>query len=364
MIHTGEARILSVVDSIYSAASDFSLWPDALVGVADLLGAEDAALGAVGPDGIAWLQAPRTDPEYLRRYSDYHAEDVVFHEIVARGVGQGVTDDMVVDEAVLASNAYHREWAAPQGYRTRLGGMVLEEDGWQTVVMLPGRNRFEAEQTRLFKMISRHLRRAMQINIRLARDSVHGEVSIRLLDQMTSGAILVDANCRVVFANKPAEALFKPGGGLELTGDRLFATGDEENTALETLIGRCVRQRLDESGGELGLRSRGWKRRKLLVIPMRRSTPVLTAGAPVAIILDAVDQSDEATTSRLRQHYGLTPAEAAFAIEIVKGDGKRAAAARRGISYATARTHLSHIFEKTGVNRQGELVRLVMGNGA
>jgi hypothetical protein len=45
-----ETGILSVVDAIYSAASDFALWPEALVRVADLLGAADAAFGTLGPE--------------------------------------------------------------------------------------------------------------------------------------------------------------------------------------------------------------------------------------------------------------------------------------------------------------------------
>ncbi|MFZ0558990.1 MAG: LuxR C-terminal-related transcriptional regulator [Methylovirgula sp.] len=38
----------------------------------------------------------------------------------------------------------------------------------------------------------------------------------------------------------------------------------------------------------------------------------------------------------------------------------RACADRLGISRATARTHLSHIFSKTDARRQAELVRLLM----
>jgi DNA-binding CsgD family transcriptional regulator/PAS domain-containing protein len=357
-----EARTLSVVDSIYAAASDFALWSDALGGVADLLGAEDAALGTVGPDGIAWLEAPRTDPDYLRRYADYHAEDVIFHEIVAKGVGHAVTDDMVVDDAALASNAHHHEWALPQGYRTRLGGVVLEEDGWRTVVMLPGQDSFGAQQKRLFTLISSHLRRAMQINIRLAREANSGAVSIRLLEQMSTGAMLVDAGGRLLFANKAAETLFTPKGGLKLSGGRLSATETEDDALLAKLIGQCAAQRLGDCGGELRLRSASWKRRTLLVLPLRQSMPVLTSTSPVAMLFEVIEQSDEATIARLRLHYGLTPAEAAFAIEIAKGDGKRAAAERRGISYGTARTHLSNIFGKAGVNRQAELVRLIVGN--
>jgi DNA-binding CsgD family transcriptional regulator len=363
MPQVDEARVLSVVDAIYSAATDFALWPDALVGVADILDAEDAAFGTMGPEGVAWLHAPRTDPDYLRRYQDYHTDNLFWHAICANGLGGAMTDDMVVDSATLRNNAYHHEWALPQGYRAKLGGLVLQEHGWQTAIMLPGRNAFATGHRRLLDLIASHLRRAVQLNIRLARNEANGEVSTRLLEQMTSGAMLVDSDCRLVFANKAAESFFGRGGGLELDNGRLAASGDRENDALETLVGQCVRRGLRDSGGELILRTSRWGRRTLLVIPLRRSRPVPAPNVPVAILIEAIDHSNEATSARLRLHYGLTPAEAAFAIEIAKGDGKRAAAARRGISYSTARTHLSHIFDKTGVNRQGELVRLIVGNG-
>ena len=64
----------------------------------------------------------------------------------------------------------------------------------------------------------------------------------------------------------------------------------------------------------------------------------------------------------LRQHIGLTPAEVRFTREILKGDGLQAAADRLGISVTTARTHLVHVFGKTGARRQAELVRLILQN--
>jgi DNA-binding CsgD family transcriptional regulator len=44
----------------------------------------------------------------------------------------------------------------------------------------------------------------------------------------------------------------------------------------------------------------------------------------------------------------------------LKGDGRSAAGRRHGVSTATARTHLSSIFEKTGTRRQAELIRLLL----
>lgn len=67
-----------------------------------------------------------------------------------------------------------------------------------------------------------------------------------------------------------------------------------------------------------------------------------------------------ARVQRLRERFAFTPAEAAFALEIVKGDGRQAAADRLGITVGTARSHLSSIFDKTGSRRQAELVRLLL----
>ena len=43
-----------------------------------------------------------------------------------------------------------------------------------------------------------------------------------------------------------------------------------------------------------------------------------------------------------------------------RGDGRQATADRLGITVGTARSHLSKIFDKTGVTRQAELVRLLL----
>ena len=62
----------------------------------------------------------------------------------------------------------------------------------------------------------------------------------------------------------------------------------------------------------------------------------------------------------LHANFGLTPAEAALALEMSKADGLRAAANRLGVSLATAHTQLAHIFDKTGARRQAQLVRLLL----
>lgn len=57
--------------------------------------------------------------------------------------------------------------------------------------------------------------------------------------------------------------------------------------------------------------------------------------------------------------YRLTTAELRLVRAMAFGGALTAVASRLGISHATARTHLKHIFDKTQTRRQAELLQLV-----
>jgi DNA-binding CsgD family transcriptional regulator len=89
--------------------------------------------------------------------------------------------------------------------------------------------------------------------------------------------------------------------------------------------------------------------------------PWIGVGTPVAIVtVRDPDIDSRRREANLRHRFGLTIAESKMAAEILKGDGRAAAARRRRISTATAKAHLSSIFEKTGTHRQAELIRLLL----
>lgn len=61
-----------------------------------------------------------------------------------------------------------------------------------------------------------------------------------------------------------------------------------------------------------------------------------------------------------RAVFGLSDGQARLAERIIAGEGPTEAAGNLGISANTARTHLARIYEKTGVNSQTALVRLIL----
>jgi DNA-binding CsgD family transcriptional regulator len=103
------------------------------------------------------------------------------------------------------------------------------------------------------------------------------------------------------------------------------------------------------------------------VAPLRSDTrlpdvPWIGFGSPVAIVtVTDRDLDRRRRQMNLRRRFDLTSTEAALAAEILRGDGRKAAARRCGISDATAKTYLANIFVKTGTHRQAELVRLLLG---
>ncbi len=61
--------------------------------------------------------------------------------------------------------------------------------------------------------------------------------------------------------------------------------------------------------------------------------------------------------------FGLSPGQMALAARIASGESLTDAAETLGISINTARTHLKRIYDKTGVNAQTALVRLLLSVG-
>ena len=86
---------------------------------------------------------------------------------------------------------------------------------------------------------------------------------------------------------------------------------------------------------------------------------VLSTDPAALVLVTDPEHRRGVNAARLRDLYGLTAAEARIATAVARGDGLPAAARVNGISIGTAKTHLHHVFEKTGAKRQAQLAQLV-----
>ena len=91
----------------------------------------------------------------------------------------------------------------------------------------------------------------------------------------------------------------------------------------------------------------------------RRRQAGTSYAAAVALFVHKGGLDQKSPFETMAKRYGLTPAEMRVAFGIVNVGGTPAVAETFGIAEHTVRTQLKSIFQKTGANRQADLVKLV-----
>ncbi|QGZ63493.1 helix-turn-helix transcriptional regulator [Paraburkholderia acidisoli] len=174
------------------------------------------------------------------------------------------------------------------------------------------------------------------------------------LDALAHGVLIVNAEARIVFANRAATAMLTRANGLRSDSAALSACDAGDTQRLRTLIARAAnadaRARL--GGAMLIRRPAPEEALQTLISPLRaRSTAMLIAIDPQA--------ARRGVETRLIALFGLTPAEARVACEVGNGLNPKDVAEALRILPSTVRTHLHHVFEKTATHRQADLMWLI-----
>jgi DNA-binding CsgD family transcriptional regulator len=178
--------------------------------------------------------------------------------------------------------------------------------------------------------------------------------------------ILVDANGGIVHANAAGNAILDAADFLRSTGGRLVAGDAPLNAALQQIfiVADAGDAALGVKGVALPLTARDGGRYVAHVLPLtsgarRRAGLVYNATAALFIRKVALDASSPPEV--IGEMYKLTPTELRVLLAIVDIGGVPEVAAALGVAVTTVKTHLSRLFEKTGVARQADLVKLVAG---
>ena len=372
---SGEDKVLDLVAAIYDTALDASLWPDLLNRIGDAVGSPQIMFGFYdAASGLTEIHAPRTDPDVARSCAEWGAGNPLPGLSAAEQPGKvfTITDFLTQDE--FKRTAFYREWWRPHRWSLEPITTNLLVDGNAAAILSVSkaldRPAFSSGEKRLFATLAKHLVRGFELQRRLYPLTLASENALTGLGKLPQGLLIVDAEARLVFANGTARALLDAGDGLRVeSGAMVTARDASSEQILHRLIAACGTEpgAASFSGGEVAVR-RGAGRLplNLLVMPIKPETattfiPWSRPRRPAAVlIISDPEMETRARAERLRERFAFTRAEAAFALEIVKGDGRKAAADRLGITVGTARSHLTRIFDKTGSRRQAELVRLLL----
>jgi DNA-binding CsgD family transcriptional regulator/sulfur carrier protein ThiS len=186
-----------------------------------------------------------------------------------------------------------------------------------------------------------------------------------ILDGLSPAVILVDAGGQIVHGNAASQAVLEKGDFLRSVQGRLTATDAQVDLALHGAISVATADAESGKGTVVPLAgSVGSDRYVAHVLPLttgerRKAGPTSTAVA--ALFVRKAELETAPPSEVIGKTYKLTPTELRVLLAIVNVGGVRQVAGNLGVADTTVKTHLGRLFEKTGVSRQADLVKLVAG---
>jgi DNA-binding CsgD family transcriptional regulator len=207
-----------------------------------------------------------------------------------------------------------------------------------------------------------HFQRAVSIGRLFDQSKMTQIVLTEAFDHLESAVFLVERNGRIVFANETGRVMLDDGILLRERSGGLTAVSPEAQRMLMDLLAAA-------ESGDLAPGNHvpavplsaalhpGWFAD---VLPLT-SGDRQRAGALAAVFIRKTSSGHPPPLEALANTYKLTASELRVLEAMMKVDGARALADLLGLSQATVKTHLHHLFRKTGATRQSELVKLVAG---
>ena len=364
------------VDLVYDAALEPALWVSVMERFADMVGGSGGWLsqldmvdgsGADEGDPIA-----RTDPNFAALYIEHFALRNPLSNVddpdryMRQWRPKVLTDEDWIAKEDLTKTEFYNDFLKPQDLHSSL--MIrLAADGYEIATFNIGRperrGQFDAADIEIAEVNHPHLIRAFQLGRKFADTRRLGGDMASVLDHSPHGVFLLDRTGRIRHVNRKGEALLAEAGGLVTIHGRLSIAAPDAARRMHALVcaaGSSDRER--RGGGSMALATPA--RRLPLSVTVAPARPdrfsAFHAGPSVVVCVTDLEAEVSLPEQRLRELFGLTAAEARVALALFDGLGAADAAASLGVSFHTVRNQLVRIFEKTGTNRQTDLVRLMM----
>ncbi len=371
LLEISPEEVLALVELIYEAVSQEDRWGAFLRAASDAFGggATSITLQHPGSDVDPVVATDSPDTAGVSEYAEYfYSVDPFREQTLLLPEGQVGFGNLLVPPGDLERSEIFNDWCRPHGLDTgSMAGMIARHAGVPSVLSVyrrrGGRQLGDADMA-LSRVLLPHLKRALQLQIRLGESARSAESLLAAMDRLAFGVVLVNAELRALAMNREASRLVEERDGLQLHRGALRGARSRVTRRLHQLVGQAVdpgTDRVPGAGGAL-LVERAPPRRPLELLVAPLGVPALgrVLGSRVAaVFVTDPDTLPQASALVLVERYGLTASEAEVTSRVSQGMRVDAVATELGISVNTVRARLQEAFAKTGTHRQAELVQLL-----
>jgi DNA-binding CsgD family transcriptional regulator/PAS domain-containing protein len=363
-------RLSELIGLIYDCTIEPDRWPETM---REVCGDLDCYVGAIflvelERSGVRFFRHWNAQPEGIAMLEN-HGKDLTYI------YGTSLVHSRLIDEPLVLSRDLSREiWSQAEHFRqwTKVRGVC---DSIQTIVLRePHRvgifaaNRHETvglatdREISVLRLLAPHIRRAVTIGDLLDLKKLEVQALASTLDNLSAGVIVVAEENRILHANQAARRMFRDGSPVRSASGRLMARRAGAVAELSRAIDLARRNEAGIGATGIGvlLSDQTDEPAVAHVLPLARGNlrTRLMPQATAAVFITQVGDPVPAQIDAAAAAFGLTPAETRILERLLSGMSPADAAAALAIAESTARTHLLHIFEKTGVSRQADLVAL------
>jgi DNA-binding CsgD family transcriptional regulator len=362
----------AIVADIYDAALDPPLWRKVLKDV--------CSFARGGPSASLFWQdaASKTGNSYFVWGGEARFGQLYWEKYIALNPFTPAAGSFPVEQLYSAADVlpppefmeteFYKEWMSPQGWGDVLS-VNLDKTTTSRAVFSVARHArdglVDEEMRHRMRLLVPHVRRAVVIGKLIDLNRQQAAALADTLDGLHAGAFLVDADGRLVHANTSANDMLNDGNVLHANG-RLVAFDAKGDQELHDIFAaaRDGDAALGGKGVAVHLTARNGDQFVTHVLPLttgaRRKAGV-PYSAVAAVFVQRAGNDGPPSLDVLAARYQLTPSELRVLIAIIDIGGVPEVAAALRLSQATVRTHLRHVFEKTGARRQADLVKLITG---
>lgn len=370
-----EAELLSpLIADIYDAALDPARWPFVLERTAGFVGG--TASSVFIKDSAYKIQHDINwgyDPHFRKLYYDDFAKlDPFTTAQFFFSVGEVISLRDVIPYAEFLESRFYQEWVRPQGWVDAVT-VTLDKSATSyaaAAVVRHERNGVVNDAARRrMRLLAPHIRRAVLIGKAFDLHKAETAALADTLAGLAAGVFLVDANGHIVFANAVAQVMLGEEEILRSVRGALVAPDPHADRALRDVFAAT-------SGDDAAVGTKGiavplphpngerWLAHVLPLISGMRRQARLVPSATAALFVRKAALDTPSLMEAIAKLYKLTPSELRVLNAVVEVGGVPSIAVALGISEATVKTHLHHVFTKTGTMRQAELVKLVAGHAS
>jgi len=355
-----------IVEAVYGCALDASRWQDIVCMIAKLcqskcclLAISDLKTGASETFQVGY------DEHDLRLHEEkYGALNPYLGPLQLVPVGTVMTSAMMIDDYELLQTRYYQEWLKPQGLLDTVGFIVLrlgQRIARLAVTRLECQGRYTDAEVRLITFLAPHVCRSVAISDAFNIKTVKSKVLEATLDALKCGVYLTDHEGHILHMNRVAHCQVETGDAIRIQNNRLTPVDKAALATLAKALTEAAAGKADEPFRAVALPGAEAKGLVATILSLNRDQlrhAGLKSGATSAIFVQDPVAETHLPGRAFAKLYGLTGSELRVLLAMSPAHCLKEAAAMLEISEATAKTHLQHIYAKTGTSKQTELMSL------